>query len=78
MPPIVLRAWSALNEWCDGGPTPDRGEPPEPVRRRTVYVPVRIDEPFEIEAEARGLSYQAAVREAIAQLLETWKGPEQP
>ena len=26
MPPIVLRAWSSLHEWCDGGPTPDREE----------------------------------------------------
>lgn len=23
---IIIRAWHALNEWCDGGPTPDREE----------------------------------------------------
>lgn len=53
-------------------------DPPAPSRRRVIKVPVEMDQEIEQEAAARGLSYQAAVRLAIAQLLETWKGTGSP
>lgn len=44
---------------------PKKGEPPAPSRRRVVKVPMELDEAIVEQAAARGLSYQAAVREAM-------------
>ena len=57
---------------------PRKGEPPSPSRLRRIKVPVELDEELVREASSHGLSYQGAVREAIALLLETWTGPGSP
>lgn len=56
---------------------PRRGEDPAPSRKRTVAIPVEVDDQVQAQAQARGLSYQAVIREALAQWVEREheKGP---
>ena len=55
---------------------PRKGEPPSPSRLRRIKVPLDLDEQLANEAPSHGLSYQGAVREAIALILEKWHGPD--
>lgn len=74
---IISPRWDSWDMPIRNAPgRPRKGEPPSPSRRRVVKVPLDLDQELERQAAARGVSYQAAVREAITRLLETWKGPE--
>ena len=50
---------------------PKRHEAPAPSRKRTLLVPLEMDEELVKVAEAKGLSVHAALREAVALWLET-------
>jgi hypothetical protein len=53
---------------------PGRGELPAPQRKRTVYLPLEVDVEMMQLAKPRGLSAQAAIREAV--LIWLALGPE--
>ena len=58
---------------------PRKGEPPAPSRRRVVKVPLDLDGQVVKTAQANGLSYQAAVRDALVLWLEAMENkPSQP
>ena len=57
---------------------PKRNDPPAPSKRRVVKVPIDLDDLVVREAAARGLSYQAAAREALLLWLGTEVEKTQP